>query len=72
MTDQKRRNPSSAPTSGNREESMRDSDKDAFGRKNAERNSNPASSGTTGLGRESRDTDRIEGPGGVEGESGNK
>ena len=63
---------SSMRTSGNREESMRESGKDAFGDKSAVRNPNTASSGTTGLGGESSDADRIEGPGGVEGESGNK
>ena len=63
---------SSLRTSGNREESMRESGKDAFGDKSAARNPNTASSGTTGLGGESSNGDRIEGPGGVEGESGNK
>jgi len=59
-------------TSGNREESMRESGKDAFGDKSAARNPNTASSGTTGLGGESSSSDRIESPGGVEGESGNR
>jgi hypothetical protein len=73
MSDQKKQNRSpSAPTSGNREESMSDSGKDAFNSKNPVRGSSTSSSGTTGLGGESRDADRIEGPGGVEGESGNK
>lgn len=66
------RDSSTAPTSGNREESMHDSSKDAFSSKNPVRGSSTSSSGTTGLGSESRNADRIEGPGGVEGEAGNK
>ena len=72
-------------TSGNREESMTESGKDAFGRDNAIRNpdstsqgdgsvedpgeQNPGESGTTSLGGESRDSGDVKGPGGVEGTS---
>ena len=59
-------------TSGNREESMRESGKDAFGDKSAARNPSSASSGTTSLSGESSDADSLTGPGGVEGESGTK
>ena len=73
MSDHDKKNDSSsAPTSGNREESMNDSGKDAFSGGKSVRGTSTSSSGTTGLGGESRDSDRIEGPGGVEGESGNK
>ena len=50
---------SRAPTSRNREESMTESGNDEF--------QNPRTSGTTGLGGESRATDPNRGPGGVEG-----
>jgi hypothetical protein len=49
-------------TSGNREESMTESDKDAFGRS--------TSSGTESLGGEARGNAERKSPGGVEGESG--
>jgi hypothetical protein len=61
-----------AGTSRNREESMRESGEDAFGDKSAVRKANTASSGTTGLGSESRNSDRVEGAGGVEGEKGTR
>ena len=70
-------------TSGNREESMTESGKDAFGRGSAIRNpdsseqgdgtsdetgsQNPGSSGTTPLGGEPSDAGDRKGPGGVEG-----
>lgn len=70
-------------TSGNREESMNESGKDAFGRGTAVRNpdpsgqsdgsegtdgsQSPAGSGTTSLGGESADSADRRGPGGVEG-----
>ena len=69
-------------TSGNREESMTESGKDAFGRGSAVRNpdsteqgdgsseqgnQDPAESGTTPLGGESPDSGDRKGPGGVEG-----
>ena len=50
-------------TSGNREESMTESDKDEFGR------SHSRSSGTESLGGESAEK---QGPGGVEGEAGER
>lgn len=54
-----------AKTSGNREESMTESDDDAFGEQS------PSSSGTTSLGGESSGGSTRPGPGGVEGEGGN-
>jgi len=70
-------------TSGNREESMKESGKDAFGRGSAVRNpdsseqgdgsegtegsQSPADSGTTSLGGESAESADRRGPGGVEG-----
>ena len=70
-------------TSGNREESMKESGKDAFGRGSAVRNPDPSEqgdgsegtdgtqsageSGTTSLGGESPDSGGRRGPGGVEG-----
>jgi hypothetical protein len=73
-------NSNSARTSGSREESMKESGKDAFGRGSAIRNpdsseqadapegrQDPADSGTTGLGRESPETGDRKSPGGVEG-----
>lgn len=72
----------SARTSGNREESMTESGKDAFGRGSAVRNpdssgqggsssadgtQDPADSGTTPLGGETPDSGDRKGPGGVEG-----
>jgi len=73
MSDNNRKNDSSGtPTSGNREESMHDSGKDAFNKGTPVRGSNTSSSGTTGLGGESKDSDRTQGAGGVEGDSGNK
>ena len=67
-------------TSGNREESMKESGKDAFGRGSAVRNPDSSEqgdgsegtqtasdSGTTSLGRESSDSGDRKGPGGVEG-----
>lgn len=77
--------PGNAQTSRNREESMKDSGKDAFADKNPRRDRNatnqadgtktgseldPASSGTTPLGGESQAANDRPGPGGVEGESG--
>ncbi len=72
-------------TSGNREESMTESGKDAFDRDGAIRNpdsasqsdgsaeepgeQDPSESGTTSLGGESRESGDIKGPGGVEGTS---
>lgn len=71
-----------ARTSGNREESMTESGRDAFGRGSAVRNpdsteqgdgstetgrQDPADSGTTPLGGESSDSGDRKGPGGVEG-----
>ena len=71
-------------TSGSREESMKDSGKDDFGKKKQgdtatnqadgvkrDPDLDPASSGTTPLGGESREANDRPGPGGVEGESGN-
>jgi|SRR5687768_7947607 len=73
-------------TSGSREESMKDSGKDDFGKKNPKQGDtasnqadgvkrdsdlDPASSGTSPLGGESREANDRPGPGGVEGESGN-
>ena len=73
-------------TSGSREESMKDSGNDDFGEKNPKRDEraanqadgvkrdpdlDPASSGTTPLGGETREANDRPGPGGVEGESGN-
>ena len=78
--------PNNRQTSGNREESMKDSGKDAFADKNPRRDRkatsqadgtktdsdlDPASSGTTPLGGESQSASDRPGPGGVEGESGN-
>jgi hypothetical protein len=79
------RNPQNASqTSGSREESMKDSGNDDFGKtKKGDTSKNqsdgvkrdpdldPASSGTTPLGGESREANDRPGPGGVEGESGN-
>ncbi len=72
-------------TSGNREESMTESGKDAFGKGGAIRTpdstsqsdgsavepgeQDPSESGTTSLGGESRESGDIKGPGGVEGTS---
>lgn len=53
-----------AGTSGNREESMTESDKDQFGRSR--------SSGTESLGGESTGAAEKQGPGGVEGEAGER
>lgn len=53
-------------TSGNREESMVESDDDAFGRTGRQ---NPASSGTESLGGESDDAADRRSSGGVEGTS---
>ncbi len=52
-------------TSGNREESMRDSTDDALGKQSS------ASSGTTPLSGETSDSNEKTTPGGVEGVSGN-
>jgi len=68
-------------TSGNREESMTESGKDAFGKGSAVRNpdsteadetnspggQSPKSSGTESLGGETKSTNDRRGPGGVEG-----
>lgn len=83
-------------TSRSREESMKESGKDAFGDKSAARNPDstsqdtdstdnedpgnvgrlgeqrPSTSGTTSLTGESRDSESRQGPGGVEGEKGNR
>ena len=73
MSDKEKKNDApKAPTSGNREESMNDSGKDAFSGKTPVRGSSTSSSGTTSLGGESRDSDRTQGAGGVEGESGSR
>lgn len=84
--DSREKNPQDAPqTSGNREESMNDSGEDAFGKKSPQPDRSgatqadgtkrdddldPASSGTTSLGGESRAANERPGPGGIEGESG--
>jgi len=84
--DSREKDPQDAPkTSGNREESMNDSGKDAFGKKSPQPDRgaatqadgtkrddelDPASSGTTSLGGESRAANERPGAGGIEGESG--
>jgi hypothetical protein len=56
--------PGDSGTSGNREESMNESDKDEFGKSGRQ---NPATSGTESLGGEAPDSNDRRGPGGVEG-----
>lgn len=56
--------PKDSQTSGDREESMNESDKDAFGKQSSAR------SGTTSLGGDSAASSDKPGPGGVEGTGG--